>query len=94
MVQVAATISKVTGINYGVDARPCEEFLPAILRGGMESTYAAALAEGVVQLQTGGSFRADHAYDTVREVTGTPGTRWEQFVERHLAAFIARSGTG
>lgn len=94
MAQVAATISRVTGTNYGVDARPCEEFLPAILRGGMESTYATALAESVVQLQVGGSFRADHAYDTVREVTGAPGTRWEAFVERHLAAFIAPPGTG
>jgi len=94
MAQVAATVFRVTGIEYGVDARPCEEFLPAILRGGMEPAYAAALAESVVQLQPGGSFHADHTFDTVREVTGTPGTRWDQFVERHRSAFITPQGKG
>lgn len=85
MAQIAATIGEVTGFEYGVDARPAAEFPAVLQRMGMDPVYAAGLAEAAVELQA--SARLEATFDTMLAVTGDPGTRWRQFIERHRAAF-------
>lgn len=87
MSEIATTISRVTGVSYGADGRSSDELYTALVRAGMEPTYAAGLAEEASQLQSGKIHDGGVTFDTVREVTGLPGTRWKDFIARHQSAF-------
>ena len=88
MSEIAATITAVTGVSYVADGRSSDELYPALVRAGMEPTYAAGLAEEASHLQSGKIRDGGASYETVREVTGSQGARWKDFIARHRSAFV------
>jgi hypothetical protein len=87
MEQVAAVVRAETELPYTAQPRDPESFLTALLKSGMEPTYATSLARGTLETARGQGDSAAVAYNTVCAVTGRPGVLWAEFVRRHRERF-------
>lgn len=84
MAEVAGVLAAQSGQPFVAEARDPEQFLPALLKSGMDPAYAASLARGMVATARGDVPDAAAVYDTVLQVTGQPGIRWIDFARNHL----------
>ena len=57
--QVAETLTEVVGASFTYVARPIKEFLPILLKNGMEPAYAAGLAGNTARVANGRNPVAD-----------------------------------
>ncbi|MCB2039954.1 MAG: NmrA family NAD(P)-binding protein [Rhodoferax sp.] len=81
---VAAVAGAQCGVVFTAQARDPGQLLPALLKSGMEPTYAASLASGTVALASDAAAAIDTVHPTVLQVTGKPGVRWPDFASRHV----------
>ncbi|MBC7381133.1 MAG: NmrA family NAD(P)-binding protein [Burkholderiaceae bacterium] len=88
MDEVAAVIAQVTGLLFRADAKDTALLLPALLKTGMDPTYADSLARGTAATARGEAADAANVYGTVQQVTGRPGTRWADFARIHRARLM------
>ncbi len=88
MREVAQVLSAQCDVNFAEHARDPAQFLPALLKSGMDPVYAASLARGTVALASGESAEGTMVYQTVQQVTGKPGVRWLDFAANHRDRFI------
>jgi uncharacterized protein YbjT (DUF2867 family) len=87
--EVATILSDVTGHPVEYRPRPASELLPALLRQGMEPTYATSLAAGVAAIEAGTLPLVDAVSDAVTTVTGRKPTGWRDFAEKRRAEIAA-----
>lgn len=81
--QVAETLTKGVGCPFTYVARPTEEFLPILLKNGMEPTYAAGLAENTARIAQGLNPMAAAVFENIEAIIGRPATTWQRFAERN-----------
>ena len=86
--QVAEILTEVVDAPFDYVARPIEEFLPILLKNGMEPVYAAGLAENMARIAKGQNPVADAVFDTVEPITGRAATTWRDFAERHRGQLV------
>jgi NAD(P)H dehydrogenase (quinone) len=91
MEEVAAVLSSVTGLAFVARCRPIEQFLPALIRAGMEPVYAASLAAGTAATARGEATAGAQLRDGMRRATGKPGTSWTEFAGRHREFIVSRA---
>ncbi|MDH3196319.1 MAG: NmrA family NAD(P)-binding protein [Alphaproteobacteria bacterium] len=81
--EVAETLTEIVGVPFTYVARPIEEFLPILLKNGMEPAYAAGLAENTARIANKQNPVADAVFDNIEAITGRPATTWRHFAEKN-----------
>jgi uncharacterized protein YbjT (DUF2867 family) len=90
--EVAAILSDVLGTQLRYDPRSPDEFLKAMLSGGMDPTYARCV-HNVFRRTAGGSLTDSEAvFDTIERITGAKPMRWRDHALAHREEFVKRIG--
>lgn len=85
--EIAAVLTDVVGRPFHSVPHSPEEFLDAVLKGGMEPVYARCAAETLRRFADNAVPGQADVTDDVRLVTGARPTLWRDFASEHQAAF-------
>jgi len=88
---VAQVLTQETGLAFTHEPRDPRELGAILAKAGMEAAYGQSLAESTVAIANGQVPGIAQVYDTVRDVTGRPGTTWREYARRHREAIIQRA---
>jgi NAD(P)H dehydrogenase (quinone) len=86
--QVADVLSEITGERFRHEARPADEWLAAVLAGGMEPTYARCVHNVFVRTAEGSLPDMADVFDDFEELTGTKPIRWRDHAAAHRAELL------
>lgn len=86
--EVADILTEVLEVPFSYVARPIDEFLPILLKNGMEAVYAAGLAENTARIADGRNPIADAVFDNIEAIIGRPATTWRHFAEKNRSRLI------
>jgi len=89
MAEVANVLARHSGLTFTAEARDPVSQLPALLKSGMDPVYAASLARATQRVASSDA-RSAATFDSVLQVTGRPGARWDDFAARHLTQLRSR----
>jgi len=85
MTEVAAILSEEVGQPFSYVPLPIEQFLPILLKNGMEPVYAAGLTANTELVAAGKNPVADAVFDNIPDIVGRPATDWRAFARKNAA---------
>jgi NAD(P)H dehydrogenase (quinone) len=87
MHDIAAMLSKVTGVAWRYEAREPAEFFEKVTAAGADPVYMKCVSNVFVRTRDGSLPELCEIYDNVRSLTGREPTSLQTFIERNRSAF-------
>jgi NAD(P)H dehydrogenase (quinone) len=88
MDEIAAMLSKVTGVPWRYQAREPDVFYKTVTAAGADAVYMACVRNTFVRTRNGTVPELCEVYDNVRSLTGREPTNLLTFIERNRGTFV------
>lgn len=86
--EIASVLADVLGKPFHSISNSPDEFLAAVLKGGMEPTYAHCAHETLKRFGRGAIPGQADVYDNIEAITGKKPTLWREFAVKHRDEFL------